>query len=61
METYRKKLLKELANTVQKLALECEQHDNFNFFIASLKIFNYDLLETFNIILNNVEVVEIED
>jgi len=50
-----KELLKELANNLLKLAIECEHNDSFNSFIASLGIFNFDLLESFNIILNNIE------
>lgn len=50
-----KELLKELANSVQKLAEETEKDSVFNFFIASLGIFNTDLLETFDIILDNTE------
>lgn len=50
-----KELLKELANNIQKLAGETEKDDIFNSFIASLGIFNNDLLETFNIILDNIE------
>jgi len=50
-----KELLKQLANSVQKLAIECERDNIFNSFIASLDIFNFDLLETFDIILDNTE------
>lgn len=50
-----KEILKELANSVQKLAIECEHDNIFNSFIASLEIFNFDLLETFDIILDNTE------
>lgn len=50
-----KELLKELANSVQKLAMECEHDNIFNSFIAGLGIFNTDLLETFDIILDNTE------
>lgn len=50
-----KELLKELANNVLKLAKETEKDNIFNFFITSLGIFNSDLLEAFNIILDNIE------
>lgn len=50
-----KELLKELSNTIQKLALEAEKDDVFNSFIADLSIFESDLLETFDIILDNTE------
>lgn len=50
-----KELLKELSNTIQKLALEAEKDDVFNSFIADLSIFESDLLETFGIILDNME------
>ena len=50
-----KELLKELANNIQKLALEAERDNIFNSFIADLNIFENDLLETFDIILDNTE------
>ena len=50
-----KELLKELANNIQKLALEAERDSIFNSFIADLNIFENDLLETFDIILDNTE------
>lgn len=50
-----KEMLKELANSIQKLAMETEKDNIFNFFIASLGIFTTDLLETFDIILDNTE------
>ena len=50
-----KELLKELANSILKLAEETERDNIFNSFIASLGIFNTDLLETFDIILDNTE------
>lgn len=53
--TTQKELLKELANIIQKLAGETEKNDIFNSFIASLGIFNNDLLETFHLIVDNIE------
>jgi len=50
-----KELLKQLANNLLKLAGETEKDDTFNSFLANLKIFNTDLLESFNIIYNNIE------
>ena len=50
-----KELLKELANNIQKLAGETEKDDIFNSFIGNLEIFTADLLEIFNIILDNIE------
>lgn len=50
-----KELLKELANSIQKLARETERDNIFNCFLGSLGIFNTDLLETFDIILDNTE------
>lgn len=49
-----KELLKELSNTIQKLALEAEKDEVFNSFIADLSIFESDLLETFDVILHNI-------
>lgn len=49
-----KELLKELSNTIQKLALEAEKDEVFNSFIADLSIFKSDLLETFDVILHNI-------
>ena len=51
-----KELLKELSNIIQKLALEAEKDDVFNSFIADLSIFRSDLLEIFDIILDNMGV-----
>lgn len=50
-----KELLKELSNTIQKLALETEKDDIFNSFMADLNIFENDLIETFDIVLDNTE------
>lgn len=50
-----KELLKQLADNLLKLAGETEKDNSFNSFIGSLKIFNFDLLETFDIIYNNIE------
>ena len=44
------KMLKELANSIQKIDKEIEKDNVFRFFIASLGISNTNLFETLDII-----------